>query len=80
MNSNKKCVFIRGTVVMPLVVNQRAIIYHGGSCTRTSPVVSVKEVTQKYILFETQNSIYCVVPVPASEMAVESAYAVPDCA
>lgn len=80
MNFDKKCVFIRGNVLLPLVINHKAVIYHGSSCTRTSPVVSIRKVTQKYVLFETQNSNYCVSLIPASEMAAEPGYAGSACA
>ncbi|SHO54161.1 hypothetical protein SAMN02745217_04616 [Anaerocolumna xylanovorans DSM 12503] len=80
MNESKKYVFISGEVALPLIINQSAMIYHRNRCTRTSSVVSIMEVTRNRILFETRNSIYCVAPVPASEMAVQPSYAEMACA
>ncbi len=80
MNSNKECRLIRGTVALPLIVNQSAIIYYSSSFTRTSPVISVTAVTKKYIRFETQDSIYCVLPTTAYETSAPIPYPVLTCA
>lgn len=80
MNGNKKHVFIAGEVLLPFIINHSAIIYHGSSWTRTSPVVAVQKITQEQVLFETENSIYCVSSTPVSEMATTPIYAELACA
>lgn len=80
MNGSKKYVLINGEVVLPLIINQSAMIYHGNKCTRTSLVLSIMEVSRSRVLFETRNSIYCVVPVPVSEMEAQPTSAEIACA
>lgn len=80
MNTKKKYVFMNGEVMLPLVVNQRAIIHSKNGWLHTSAVVSVKEISRRFVVFETQNSIYCVSPEPVSEMEAPTAYAARACA
>lgn len=80
MNRNKKHVFIAGEVLLPLIINHSAIIYHGSNWTRTSPVVAVQKITQEQVLFETEHSIYYVSTAPISEMAAAPIHAELACA
>lgn len=80
MNPNKKRIFMTGEVLLPLTVGQRAMIYSKNGYTRTSAVVSVKEISRRFVVFETLNSIYCVTPAPVSEMAARTDCALRACA
>ena len=70
INLNKKVVLLCGYIVFPLRVGESAIIFYSGGMLRTSAVEVIKQVTHESIVFETQNSIYCVSthpdPVPAA--------------
>lgn len=74
MNTKKKYVFMNGEVMLPLVVNQRAMIRCQNGWVHTSTVISVKEISRRFVVFETQNSIYCVTPESAPEMAARLIY------
>lgn len=80
MNTEKKRVFLNGEVMLPLVVNQRAMIHSKKGWVHTSAVVSVKEISRRFVVFETLNSIYCVSPEPVSEMAAQIVYTARACA
>lgn len=80
MSTDKKYVFMNGEVMLPLVVGKRAMIRSKNGSTWTSSVVSVKEISRRFVVFETQNSIYCVSPEPVSEMAEQTAYPARLCA
>lgn len=69
MNSEKRVVFLQGSVQFPLKIGAMAIIYHGGRATRTSVVAAIHQVSDDLIVFETRNSTYCV----ASKFAPEPA-------
>jgi len=80
LNVKKRIIFTSGKVSMPLKINRCAVIYHlNGGKTITPAVVSVKKVTNKLVVFETQEFMYYVVPqfVPATMIIDES---VPVCA
>lgn len=80
MDKNKKRILLNGEVMLPLVVSQRALIHCRNGWVHTSSVVSVREISRRFIVFETQNSVYCVSPEPVSEMAVQTAYVERACA
>lgn len=67
MNFNKKVVLINGTVQLPLKLGSRATVYQHGETIRTSTVAAIKQVGEDFIVFETQNSTYCVTPSFAPE-------------
>lgn len=79
MNGEKKVVFLQGSVQFPLKLGAMAIIYHGGRITRTSVVAAIHQVSDELIVFETQNSTYCVAskfaPEPAAAMITKLACA-----
>ena len=62
IGKKKKVVILEGRVSMPLQIARSAVIYHDGMRTITSLVVNIKEASKNLIVFETLNSIYCVVP------------------
>jgi len=70
MKKNKKVVSIEGTVLLPLKIGNHATIFVGEKVIRTSAVAAIKQVTRDSIIFETQNSVYCVAfsfsPEPAA--------------
>ena len=70
LNIKKKVVSLNGTVLMPLKIKERAIIYYNGGKITTSVVVSIKEVSKDLIVFETLNSVYCVAPESVAETRV----------
>lgn len=80
MNKNKKRIFMNGEVMLPLVVGQRAMIYCKNDWVYTSAVVSVREISRRFVVFETLNSVYCVSPEPVSEMTAQTAYTERACA
>ena len=67
-NQEKKIVVLNGTVSLPLEIGKIATIFHNQGITRTSTVADIKQITQKYIIFETKNTNYCVITklTPAS--------------
>lgn len=57
--STKKEITITGSAVNPIKVGEVALIAESdGSTRRTSVVVSVEEISDTEVRFETQNSIY----------------------
>lgn len=57
--STKKEITIIGSAVNPITVGEVALIAESdGSTRRTSVVVSVEEISDTEVRFETQNSIY----------------------
>lgn len=57
--STKKEITITGTAVKPITVGEVALISESdGSTRKTSVVVSVEEISDTEVRFETQNSIY----------------------
>ena len=63
LNIKKKGILLSGQVSMPLIIGQCAVIYHiHGEKTITPAVAAVKRISEKFIVFETRDSIYCVVP------------------
>ena len=73
IKNSKKVISMTGTVLLPLRIGARATIFNNDDIIRTSIVASIKQVTQDSIIFETQNSIYCVAfsfsPEPAAMTA-----------
>jgi hypothetical protein len=62
MNLEKKVVYLSGTVQPPLKIGASAFIFHNGRIIRTSVVMAIHQVSKGLIVFETQNSTYCVAP------------------
>lgn len=57
--STKKEISITGSAVNPIKIGESAIISESdGSTRKTSVVVSVEEISDTEVRFETQNSIY----------------------
>lgn len=57
--STKKEITITGTAINPITIGEMALIAESnGSTRRTSVVVSVEEISDTEVRFETQNSIY----------------------
>lgn len=77
---DKKIVMINGSVQLPLKIGTRATVYqYDGETMLTSAVAAIKQVAENFIVFETQNSTYCVAPHFAPEpasMAVSTVSAV----
>lgn len=69
LNTEKKVVFLSGSVQLPLKIGLGASIFHNDRLIRTSIVAAIMQVAEGFIVFETQNSTYCV----ASHMSPEPA-------
>lgn len=67
MNPEKKVVILKGAVQFPLEIGARAVIRHTGGPTWTSAVKVIRQVAEDLIVFETQNSTYCVTSRSAPE-------------
>ena len=73
MNSKKKEIqLVFGVLMRPLVVGKPASIVHTGGWVRTTPVKAITKLTSANVVFETENSLYCVVPYqhPAASKAL----------
>lgn len=66
---NKKMLEIKGTPFYPVTVGMPAIISEEDGVRRTSRVLSVKEISQTEISFETLNTNY-LLHLAAKEVAV----------
>ena len=55
---NKKTLEIKGTPLYPVTVGMPAIVSEQEGVRRTSKVLSVKEISQTEIFFETLNTNY----------------------
>lgn len=66
----KRIIQVQGHVLLPLVVDRPAVINQRyGGYTYTSPVVKISQITEQYVLFETQNTCYSVTTAPTPEEA-----------
>lgn len=54
--------YIVGSLILPVRINQPAIILTNGKSIKTSKVIRIIAAKSDYVEFETQNSIYCVCP------------------
>ena len=66
---SKKHTTMSGTLLLPLCVGNRAIIFHDGGCTSTSVVVAIHSLQPGDIRFETKNTHYRLLLNPTSEAA-----------
>lgn len=66
---NKKMLEIKGTPLYPVTVGMPAVISEQEGVRRTSKVLSVKEISQTEIFFETLNTNY-LLHLAAKEAAV----------
>ena len=64
---SKKHTTMSGTLLLPLCVGNRAIIFHDGGCTSTSVVVAIHSLQPGDIRFETKNTHYRLLRNPMSE-------------
>lgn len=60
-----------GILLKPLVVGKPATIVHTGGWMKTTPVKAITRLTTVNVVFETENSVYCIVPYqhPAASKA-----------
>jgi len=71
----KKTVRINGRPLIPLTVGERAIIQiYGGGHLRTSAVQAITQDNSRYIEFETQNSVYHLLPQFAAAAKMPEVY------
>lgn len=59
---------VHGTLMYPLEVGSRALIFQEGQYIHTSKVIAIHDVTPRQIRFETVNTHYCLLapPLPAT--------------
>ena len=67
---SKKQTTMSGTLLLPLCVGNRAIIFHDGGCTSTSVVVAIHSLQPGDIRFETKNTHYRLLTGPSHQPAV----------
>lgn len=65
----KKTATLSGTLMYPLEVGCRALIFHNGRITRTSRVVAIHEKNCEEIRFETMNTVYRLLLGPTPQAA-----------
>lgn len=61
---------VHGTLMYPLEVGSRALIFEEGRYLHTSKVIAIHGVTPQQIRFETMNSHYCLL-APSSPVAAD---------
>ena len=66
----KKIRIVHGTLMYPLEVGSRALIFEEGRYFHTSMVIAIHGVTPRQIRFETMNSHYCLL-APSSPVAAD---------
>ena len=66
----KKIRIVHGTLMYPLEVGSRALIFEEGRYLHTSTVIAIHGVTPQQIRFETMNSHYCLL-APSSPVAAD---------
>lgn len=72
MNREEKATkTLSGTLLCPLMVGAKAVIFHQGLITRTSRVVAVHSRTADEIRFETLNTEYRLLTGPDCEPAAD---------
>ena len=67
----KKSTTLDGTLMYPLVVGGRAVIYHNGQYIRTSRIIAIHDRTAEQIRFETLNTNYTLLLNPTPQEAAE---------
>lgn len=67
----KKSTTLNGTLMYPLVVGGRAVIYHNGRYIRTSRIIAIHDRTAEQIRFETLNTNYTLLLNPTPQEAAE---------
>ncbi len=55
---SKRIIILNGSLLGPLQIGKRAIVYTGGELYRTSKVVAIQEKNIKRVCFETENTHY----------------------
>lgn len=76
MDNQKKNVLISGMIHLPLKIGERAVIFqNNGGSTHTSIVEAINQIAESFIMFETENSVYCVrqSKSPVSKQQIQSA-------
>lgn len=70
----KEIQLLFGVLLKPLKVGKPAAIVHTGGWMQTSPVCAITRLTMANVVFETENSVYCLVPYrhPAAAKAEPS--------
>lgn len=68
----KKSTTLSGTLMYPLVVGGRAVIYHNGRYIRTSRIVAIHDRKADQIRFETLNTNYTLLLNPTPQDAAEA--------
>lgn len=72
MNKEEKATrTLSGTLLCPLMVGEKAVIFHQGLITRTSRVVDIHSRTADEIRFETLNTQYRLLTGPDCEPAAD---------
>ena len=72
MNREEKATkTLSGALLCPLMVGEKAVIFHQGLITRTSRVVAVHSRTEGEVRFETLNTQYRLLLGPGSEPAAD---------
>ena len=66
----KKIRIVHGTLMYPLEVGSRALIFEEGRYFHPSTVIAIHGVTPQQIRFETMNSHYCLL-APSSPVSVD---------
>lgn len=66
---------VHGTLMYPLEVGSRALIFEEGRYLHTSTVIAIHGVTPRQIRFETMHSHYCLL-APSSPVSVDLPVAV----
>ena len=61
---------VHGTLMYPLEVSSRALIFEEGRYLHTSTVIAIHGVTPQQIRFETMNSHYCLL-APSSPVSAD---------
>lgn len=66
----KKSTTLSGTLMYPLMIGGRAVIYHNGQYIRTSRIVAIHDLTADQVRFETLNTKYTLLLNPTPQEAV----------
>ena len=63
MNNKQKLIrLLHGMLLTPVRVGKPVVLISAGKMTRTGPVQTIKRSSPATVVFETGNSVYCVVP------------------
>ena len=72
MNREEKATkTLSGTLLCPLMVGAKAVIFHEGLVTRTSRVVAIHGRSEGEVCFETLNTQYRLLTGPSTEPAAD---------